>query len=115
MVNIFQNPDSGYIQYPNASFSTFASGFGAILFAFGGASTFPTIQNDMKNRAEFWKSVVVAFIGMKSIAKLIYFIALNYNFRLIWSNYKTDESLSLKFFGPITGIIKKICMNMFIL
>ncbi|KAG7173281.1 Amino acid transporter AVT1C-like 1 [Homarus americanus] len=47
--------------YQNPTVSSFALGFGAILFAFGGASVFPTIQNDMGNRKLFIKAVVVAF------------------------------------------------------
>ncbi|XP_075229576.1 uncharacterized protein LOC142329123 isoform X2 [Lycorma delicatula] len=35
--------------------------FGVILFAYGGASTFPTIQNDMIEREKFSKSVVIGF------------------------------------------------------
>lgn len=55
--------------YPEPHFSnptifTFAKGFAAILFAFGGASVFPTIQNDMANRALFGRSVALAFLGL---------------------------------------------------
>nr|XP_053644910.1 uncharacterized protein LOC128697303 [Cherax quadricarinatus] len=48
--------------YQNPTVDTFALGFGAILFAFGGASVFPTIQNDMGDRSLFSKAVVVAFV-----------------------------------------------------
>ncbi|MCL4140960.1 UNVERIFIED_CONTAM: hypothetical protein GTU68_032613 [Idotea baltica] len=47
--------------HPIPSITTFSLGFGAILFSFGGASVFPTIQNDMKNRSDFWKSVIISF------------------------------------------------------
>ncbi|XP_071531711.1 uncharacterized protein [Panulirus ornatus] len=50
--------------YPNPTVTSFSLGFGAILFAFGGAAVFPTIQNDMKDRSEFWKSVIVGFLGI---------------------------------------------------
>ncbi|KAA0203467.1 amino acid transporter ANT1-like [Hyalella azteca] len=59
--------DDPFIQYPNPTVSSFSLGFGAILFAFGGASTFPTIQNDMKDRTQFWKSVIVGFLGALSL------------------------------------------------
>ena len=72
-IQIFVNPplfslqiDDSYVQYPNPTFASFSLGFGAILFAFGGASSFPTIQNDMQDRSMFWKSVVVGFLGEKS-------------------------------------------------
>ncbi|KAK7063065.1 hypothetical protein SK128_023880 [Halocaridina rubra] len=50
--------------YQNPTLWTFSLGFGAILFAFGGASVFPTIQNDMADRSQFSKSVVIAFSGL---------------------------------------------------
>ncbi|KAG0724216.1 Amino acid transporter AVT1C [Chionoecetes opilio] len=53
--------------YPNPTVATFALGFGSILFAFGGAAVFPTIQNDMRNREKFWKSVVLGFTGILSL------------------------------------------------
>ena len=43
------------------AFKEFFLAFGVILFVYGGASTFPTIQNDMVNRNDFYKSVRVAF------------------------------------------------------
>ncbi|XP_068201695.1 uncharacterized protein [Palaemon carinicauda] len=49
-------------RYSQPSFSSFFLGFGTILFSFGGAATFPTIQNDMKNRSKFPQSVVITFI-----------------------------------------------------
>lgn len=52
--------------YTVPSFSSFFLGLGTILFSFGGAATFPTIQNDMADRSRFPYSVVIAFIGMLS-------------------------------------------------
>ena len=49
--------------FPAPTFNSFFLGFGAILFGLGGASLFPTIQNDMKNRAQFPESVVITFLG----------------------------------------------------
>ncbi|KAL1117319.1 hypothetical protein AAG570_004645 [Ranatra chinensis] len=43
------------------TFIDFFIAFGIILFAFGGASTFPTIQNDMIDRAKFSKSAMIGF------------------------------------------------------
>lgn len=42
-------------------FYDFFLSFGTLLFAFGGASTFPTIQNDMDNKNKFSTSVMIAF------------------------------------------------------
>lgn len=44
-------------------FHDFFLAFGTLLFAFGGASTFPTIQNDMENKNKFSTSVTIAFTG----------------------------------------------------
>ena len=41
--------------------------FGTILFSFGGASTFPTIQTDMKRSSRFPLSVFWAYIGVVSM------------------------------------------------
>lgn len=37
--------------------------FGTILFSYGGAATFPTIQNDMVHRDRFSVSATIGFIG----------------------------------------------------
>ncbi|XP_049818819.1 uncharacterized protein LOC109600018 [Aethina tumida] len=42
-------------------FNDFFLSFGTLLFAFGGASTFPTIQNDMKDKNKFSTCVIIAF------------------------------------------------------
>ena len=49
--------------YHSPDFLPFFLGVGPILFSFGGASTFPTIQNDMKQRDMFNRSVIMGFIG----------------------------------------------------
>ena len=37
--------------------------FGTIMFAFGGASTFPTIQADMKDKSKFKFAAYIAMAG----------------------------------------------------
>ncbi|XP_068244512.1 uncharacterized protein [Palaemon carinicauda] len=64
LLEIDDYPDA---YYQNPSIVSFSLGFGAILFAFGGASVFPTIQNDMRDRTLFPKSVVIAFISLLSL------------------------------------------------
>ncbi|XP_031567596.1 amino acid transporter AVT1J-like [Actinia tenebrosa] len=46
------------------TFLSFFSAFGTILFSFGGASTFPTIQTDMKQPSKFPMSVVWSYVGV---------------------------------------------------
>ena len=48
-------------------FENLFSAFSSIMFAFAGASTFPTIQADMKDKTKFPKAVVVAMIILASI------------------------------------------------
>lgn len=45
------------------TFMEFFLSFGTILFAYGGASTFPTIQNDMVQRDKFARSATIGFLG----------------------------------------------------
>lgn len=45
------------------TFSNFFLAYGTIVFAFGGASTFPTIQNDMVDRSRFPTSVSIGFVS----------------------------------------------------
>ncbi|VDM83955.1 unnamed protein product [Strongylus vulgaris] len=46
---------------PDYKAKNFFLALGTLLFAYGGHSAFPTIQHDMKNPAEFTKSVILAF------------------------------------------------------
>jgi len=48
------------ITYPPPSAEGFFKAFGSIMFAFAGASTFPTIQADMKERSKFPISATLA-------------------------------------------------------
>ncbi|KAK4877503.1 hypothetical protein RN001_010009 [Aquatica leii] len=50
-----------HVKHKVHNFHDFFLAFGTLLFAFGGASTFPTIQNDMVNKRKFSISVVIAF------------------------------------------------------
>ncbi|CAL4076259.1 unnamed protein product [Meganyctiphanes norvegica] len=53
--------------YTTPTVGTFALGFGAIVFSFSGTSIFPTIQNDMNNKGDFWKSVLIGFVVIGSL------------------------------------------------
>ncbi|KAL7642164.1 UNVERIFIED_CONTAM: hypothetical protein RMT77_006724 [Armadillidium vulgare] len=71
--------------------STFSLGFGAILFSYGGSSVFPTIQNDMKDRREFWKSVIISF----STIFLLYFPVGVIGYMLLGDSVKDNILLSI--------------------
>ena len=49
--------------YPKPTAKGFITGFPSIMFAFGGVSTFPTIQVDMKQRSTF---LISALLGCSS-------------------------------------------------
>lgn len=51
------------VKHTTHGFHDFFLAFGTLLFAFGGASTFPTIQNDMEKKEKFSTSVIIAFSG----------------------------------------------------
>ena len=51
-------------QYPKPTPEGYFMAFGSIMFAFGGASTFPTIQADMKDKTKF---KFAAYISMSSM------------------------------------------------
>uniref|UniRef100_H2Z6I0 Amino acid transporter transmembrane domain-containing protein n=1 Tax=Ciona savignyi TaxID=51511 RepID=H2Z6I0_CIOSA len=56
--------DRSPASHANPSFAGFFGAFGTILFAFGGASVFPTIQVDMKQPEKFPKSVVIGIVSV---------------------------------------------------
>ena len=63
-----QNSDSCYHgltpSHPEPkSIMDFGQAFSSIMFAFAGASTFPTIQADMKDRSKFPRAAVFAMLS----------------------------------------------------
>ncbi|XP_049885850.1 uncharacterized protein LOC126380464 [Pectinophora gossypiella] len=54
-------------RYGIHGFQDFFLAFGTIMFAFGGASTFPTIQNDMDDRTKFSKSIMFSFFAILAL------------------------------------------------
>ena len=80
--NVIDGDDDGYCDYhfnnsipinstdegcvpnrPDPTMSGFFTAFSSIMFAFGGASTFPTIQADMKERSKFPISALMGCSG----------------------------------------------------
>jgi len=57
------------VEFPDPTFEGSFKAFGSIMFAFAGASTFPTIQADMADRSKFNISAIIAM----AILFLIYF------------------------------------------
>lgn len=48
--------------YGGVTFKSVFLSLGTILFAFGGAATFPTFQNDMKHKRQFPSAVTIGFV-----------------------------------------------------
>ncbi|GIY12398.1 aa_trans domain-containing protein [Caerostris extrusa] len=64
LVAFFMDKETiGPVQYNEPTLSSFAFAFGVIMYSYGGASMYPTIQNDMRNRKLFPQSVFTAFLG----------------------------------------------------
>ena len=67
-------------KYPPATPNGFFGAFGTIMFAFAGASTFPTIQADMKERSKF---PISATIAIGSMLYLKYFLTKQFNLSFV--------------------------------
>ena len=52
------------VSHPQPSWEGLCLSFGTIFFSYGGAAAFPTIQHDMKNKAQFSSAVTISFISM---------------------------------------------------
>ena len=66
--------------YPEPNIEEYFMAFGSIMFAFGGASTFPTIQADMKDKSKFKFAAYIAMTGFNFLITdytLCYFINCN--------------------------------------
>ncbi|XP_054275599.1 uncharacterized protein LOC128994825 [Macrosteles quadrilineatus] len=57
------------------SLTDFFFSFGTILFTYGGASTFPTIQNDMARRDKFYISVAMGYVVVLALYMPVVFAA----------------------------------------
>ncbi|XP_023239379.1 amino acid transporter AVT1J-like isoform X1 [Centruroides sculpturatus] len=79
-------------KYKIATLESFFLGFGTVAFAFGGASTFPTFQNDMEKKELFPKCVLVAF----SILLLLYIPVSACGYHVFGSSVHPDILLSLE-------------------
>jgi len=66
--NYNHSKDTSFVvKYPNPSFEGYFMAFGSIMFAFGGASTFPTIQADMKDKSKFKFAAYIAMAVLFAI------------------------------------------------
>ena len=63
LVNDGNNHPACGVRYPTATVSGTFKAFASIMFAFAGASTFPTIQADMKEKEKFNTAAYIACIS----------------------------------------------------
>ncbi|BES98459.1 amino acid transporter [Nesidiocoris tenuis] len=91
------------VPHRNKNWMDFFLSFGVILFSFGGASTFPTIQNDMADRSKFKTSVYIAFAVI-----LVLYLPIAFASYFVFGDY-TDPNIILSLGdGP-----NVICANVF--
>lgn len=98
-------------EYKSHSVKDLFLAFGTILFAFGGASTFPTIQNDMLNRNDFYKSVRIAFTGIFHISNYDTVCITLLLFLVFWNCCSYDQKLVSDSCENIIIIICCICFS----
>lgn len=94
MVNISLdfNNNFSHAYYSAPTFKSFFLSFGKILFSFGGASAFPTFQNDMKHKEQFSRAVLYGFTG-KNIMQSMQAVQLTQITVII--NFLIDNFISL--------------------
>ena len=64
----------GSVVYPAPTMEGSYKAFGSVMFAFAGASTFPTIQADMRRREKFNVSAIIACVRKKKCYFFIHLI-----------------------------------------
>ncbi|KAG7175970.1 Amino acid transporter AVT1D-like [Homarus americanus] len=86
------------------TFSSFFLGFGTIMFSYGGAITFPTIQNDMADRSKFPYAVVIAFATL--IVMYVPLAVLGY---MEFGN-QVDVNVLLSVHGPAVTVVRVLML-----
>lgn len=85
-------------------FKDFFTSFGIILFSFGGASIFPTIQNDMRDRKQFSKSILIGFIAI-----LLMYLPITYGGYFVYGE-STQANIILSLKPSLLAVLANICM-----
>ncbi|CAH0716690.1 unnamed protein product, partial [Brenthis ino] len=91
-------------------FTDFFLAFGIIMFSFGGASTFPTIQNDMSDKTKFNKSLQYGFVGILILYLVIAITGYAVYGESVGSNFITSLSPTpLSLVGNVLMVVHLIC------
>ncbi|XP_045138356.1 amino acid transporter AVT1B-like [Portunus trituberculatus] len=83
---------------------SFFLGFGAIMFSFGGAVVFPTIQNDMSDRTKFPHAIVVSFCAL--LVLYLPVAALGY----MQFGTDVDTNILLMVHGPTVTVVEVLML-----
>ena len=70
----------------NVTLTSFLTGISTVAFGYGGASVLPTIQIDMKDKSQFTKSVILAFVLMLLIYLPVAIIGYGYFGNSVYDN-----------------------------
>ncbi|OWR41944.1 uncharacterized protein LOC116777885 [Danaus plexippus] len=91
-------------------FTDFFLAFGTIMFAFGGASTFPTLQNDMADKTKFNKSLQYGFIAILAMYLPIAIAGYAIYGESVGPNFATSLSATpLSLVGNVMMAIHLVC------
>lgn len=71
---------------PSVTVTSFLTGISTVAFGYGGASVLPTIQIDMKDKSQFTKSVILAFMLMLLIYLPVAIIGYGYFGNSVYDN-----------------------------
>ncbi|XP_054713383.1 uncharacterized protein LOC129222852 [Uloborus diversus] len=82
---------SASTSHKSPDIASFFLSYGTILFSFGGASTFPTFQNDMKDSKQFSKAAIAGF----SVLLLLYVPVAVMGYKAYGDTLDTNVILSL--------------------
>lgn len=105
---VMEKPFFGPPHFPSPTFSSFFLGFGSILFALGGASIFPTVQNDMRDRSQFGSSVIVAFLTLLAL----YLPLMTICYGLLGSNVKDNILMNVS--GVVVTLVNALIFVHFV-
>jgi len=98
------------VRLPSPTLKSFSLSFGTILFAYGGATAFPTFQNDMKDRKKFSQSTSVGFCAIVFVYLFVsccgYFI---YGNEVLDNVAETISAGGLRYTAQILLIIHLFC------
>lgn len=105
MIDRENDPVQLATEYEPPTFKGYMQAFGTIMFAFGGASTFPTIQADMRNKSHFKWAALIALM----VLGVIYTPTASVGFFLL-GNCIQDNIVDNLSAGPIKIVVQSVLL-----